>query len=192
VSTTTIVPDELLVTRARGGDLAAFGQLVERHATAVRRLARGIVGEHDAEDVTQEALMRAFHRLDRFRGEGAFRFWLLRIAHNAALDALARRRPGERSADRDPGTASPPGERTPAEQLELTERRLRLHEKIDLLTPQHRAVLVLRDLEGLSYEEIAQVTQTPVGSVKGRLHRARQQLIDLLRANTYDWELPRA
>jgi RNA polymerase sigma-70 factor (ECF subfamily) len=58
------------------------------------------------------------------------------------------------------------------------------------LTPPHRAVLVLRDVEGFSYDEIAEVTETPVGTVKGRLHRARRELIAILRANTYDWELP--
>lgn len=74
--------------------------------------------------------------------------------------------------------------------LEERERRDRLQRKLDLLRPAHRAVLVLRDVEGLSYDEIAEITQSPLGSVKGRLHRARGELIDLLRANTYDWELP--
>ena len=81
-------------------------------------------------------------------------------------------------------------ERTPAERLEDRERRERLELKIRLLSPPHRAVLVLRDVEGLSYEEIADVTESPLGSVKGRLHRARGELIDILRQNTYDWELP--
>jgi len=79
----------------------------------------------------------------------------------------------------------------PAESLEEHERRDRLEAKLRLLSAPHRAVLVLRDLEGLSYDEIAEVTDTPLGSVKGRLHRARAELIDLLRRNTYDWELPR-
>ena len=66
----------------------------------------------------------------------------------------------------------------------------RLEAKIRLLKVEHRAVLVLRDVEGLSYEEVGEATETPLGSVKGRLHRARRELIDLLRRNTYDWELP--
>ena len=66
----------------------------------------------------------------------------------------------------------------------------RLEAKIRLLKIEHRSVLVLRDVEGLSYEEVGEATETPVGSVKGRLHRARGELIDLLRHNTYDWELP--
>jgi RNA polymerase sigma-70 factor, ECF subfamily len=81
-------------------------------------------------------------------------------------------------------------ERTPATLLEGDERRRRLEAKLRLLATPHRTVLVLRDIEGLSYDEIAAVTETPLGSVKGRLHRARGELIDLLRRNTYDWELP--
>jgi RNA polymerase sigma-70 factor (ECF subfamily) len=83
-----------------------------------------------------------------------------------------------------------PAARTPARQLEDRERRERLARKLRLLRPEHRVVLVLRDLEGLAYEEIAVATGMPLGSVKGRLHRARAELIDVLRNNTYDWELP--
>ena len=75
--------------------------------------------------------------------------------------------------------------------MESRERRRRLDIKVKALSPQHRTVLVLRDVEGFSYDEIAQVTETPLGSVKARLHRARGELIDVLRHNTYDWELPR-
>ncbi len=150
-------------------------------------MATRIVGPDEAPDVCQEALLRAFHRLSRFRGTGSFRAWLLQITHNSAVDALQRRRsettdPSEFEDERD---ADP--RRSPAARLE---RRERLESKLELLRPTHRAVLVLRDVEGLSYDEIAEITQTPLGSVKGRLHRARGELIDLLRANTYDWELP--
>ncbi len=78
----------------------------------------------------------------------------------------------------------------PASRLEDRERRERLRSKLALLRDSHRSVLVLRDLEGLSYQEIAELTDTPLGSVKGRLFRARAELVELLRNNTYDWELP--
>ena len=184
--------DDELVRRTRAGDLDAFAALVDRHGAVVRRVAARIVGDDDADDVTQDAFLRAFHRLEQFRGDAPFRSWLLRVTHNTALNTLERRRPvlledddGEEPewADRAPG-------RTPAESLEVKERRERLAGKLRLLQPSHRAVLVLRDLEGLSYEEIADITDAPLGSVKGRLHRARRELIDLLRANAYDWELP--
>lgn len=184
--------DEALVERTRAGDLSAFEALVERHRPVVFRVAARIVGDDEADDVAQDAFLRAFHRLSQFRGDAPFRSWLLRIAHNAALNTLERRRSvplDEPEEDRppEPGTDRP---RTPADELELTERRQRLQVKLQLMQPTHRAVLVLRDLEGLSYEEIASVTESPLGSVKGRLHRARKELIDILRANTYDWDLP--
>ena len=155
------------------------------------RVAARIVGPREAEDVSQDALLRAFHRLSSFRGEGSFRAWLLQITHHAAVDALARRRdladtPAVDAAEEIDSHAT----RLPAERLEERERRERLELKLTGLTPTHRAVLVLRDLEGLSYDEIAGITETPLGTVKGRLHRARGELIELLRANTYDWELP--
>src|SRR3712207_2456006 len=83
--------DDALVRRAVDGDLGAFEVLVERHAAVVHRIAARIVGPDEAEDVTQDALLRAYHRLDRYRGEVAFRSWLLQIAHNTALTALHRR-----------------------------------------------------------------------------------------------------
>jgi RNA polymerase sigma-70 factor (ECF subfamily) len=95
----------------------------------------------------------------------------------------------EQAAHDEPEPSGP--DRTPAATLERRERRERLEGKISMLSPNHRSVLVLRDVEGLSYDDIASITESPLGSVKGRLHRARSELIDLLRANTYDWELPR-
>jgi RNA polymerase sigma-70 factor, ECF subfamily len=183
-------PDQELVRRAQAGEISAFEQLVERHRDVVFRVAARVVGPEEAEDVSQDAFLRAFHRLDRFRGEGALRAWLLQITHNAALSAVGRRRPEpveERAElETDPGRP----EQGPASRLEGRERRTRLEAKIRILRPEHRSVLVLRDIEGLSYEEIGEITEMPLGSVKGRLHRAREELIDLLRRNTYDWELP--
>jgi RNA polymerase sigma-70 factor, ECF subfamily len=176
------------VRRTLSGDLGAFETLVVRHREVVFRLAARVVGHDDAEDVAQDALLRAFHRLSRFRGESSFRAWLLRITHNAALATLEQRRP-QQAASEEEGGADPA--RGPAEELERAERRERLARKLGELRPTHRAVLVLRDLEGMSYEEIAEVTEMPLGSVKGRLHRARDELIEILRRNTYDWELPR-
>jgi RNA polymerase sigma-70 factor (ECF subfamily) len=181
-------PDRELVDRTLAGEIAAFETLVERHRAVVYRVAARTVGSADAEDVSQDAFLRAYHRLGSFRGEAPFRAWLLRIAHNAALNQQARRTP----EPVDPLTVEgrSEGGRTPAERLEDRERRKRLETKVRLLSPAHRMVLILRDIEGLSYEEIAQVSETPLGSVKARIHRARGELIEILRRNTYDWELP--
>ena len=186
-------PDRELVEQTLAGDAAAFETLVERHRDVVFRVAARIVGRHDGEDVAQDAFLRAFHRLDRFRGESTFRAWLLQITHNTALNAAARRVPepvgGAEEADE--LGPSPVSERQPAAALEESERRDRLERKLRELRSEHRVVLVLRDLEGLAYEEIAEVADSPLGSVKGRLYRARGELIELLRQNTYDWDLPR-
>ena len=181
--------DAELVQRTTRGDLSAFERLVDRHRPVVIRVAARIVGADEAEDVSQDAFLRAFHRLDRFRGDAPFRSWLLRITHNAALDHLARRR-AEPVDPETLDTGEPSTARPPADRLEVRERIERLERKLHGLNAQHRVVLVLRDAEGLTYEEIADITDTPIGSVKGRLHRARREFVEMLRANTYDWELP--
>jgi RNA polymerase sigma-70 factor (ECF subfamily) len=183
--------DEQLIAGTLQGELSSFEELVERHRNIVFRTAARIVGPTEAEDVTQDAFLRAFHSLEQYRGTARFRTWLLQIAQNAALNHLARARrrpiePAVESADvpdRDPV-------RQPATRLERRERQQRLELKLVALRPEYRSLLVLRDLEGLSYGEIAEVLDMPLGSVKGRLHRARSELIELLRNNTYDWELP--
>ena len=186
--------DEVLIERTRRGEVAAFEDLVDRHRQIVFRTAARIVGPDEAEDVTQDAFLRAYHRLDQFRGTAAFRTWLLQIAQNAALNTLsyARRRPTEPAPDGIDIDFVPDHDpvRQPASELERRERQERLELKLKLLRTEYRSLLVLRDLEGLSYTEIAEVLDMPLGSVKGRLHRARSELIDLLRRNTYDWELP--
>ena len=185
-------PDDGLVERARRGDLRSFEVLVQRHQAIVARVVGRIVGREHVDDVVQDVFLRAFHRLEQFRGDAPFRSWLLRIAHNTAVTFGERQSAAPVSDPRDlderldDATAAP----TPAQALELSERRARLATKLRLLSTPHRTVLVLRDLEGLSYEEIAEVTETPLGSVKGRLHRARREFIEILRRNTYDWELP--
>jgi RNA polymerase sigma-70 factor (ECF subfamily) len=183
--------DHAYVQATLRGDLRAFEALVERHRDVVVRVAARIAGRDEAEDVSQDAFLRAFHRLGRFRADASFRAWLLQITHNAAVDHIARRRPepvetSEETADDAERTVA----RLPAERLESRERMARLERKLRGLSPDARAVLVLRDIEGLSYEEIAEITQAPLGTVKVRLFRARRDLIEMLRTNTYDWELP--
>jgi RNA polymerase sigma-70 factor, ECF subfamily len=182
--------DEALVGRARHGDVRAFEQLVERHRDLVFRVAARIVGPDEASDVSQDAFLRAFNSLSKFTGEGPFKAWLVQITYNAALSTLSRRRP-EPVDPHEAGEEQPVDGLGPAMALERSERTERMERKIRLLRFEHRSVLVLRDVEGLSYEEISAATETPLGSVKGRLHRARAELIELLRNNTYDWELPR-
>lgn len=183
--------DPDLVALARAGNRRAYEELVERHRDVVFRVAARIVGPDEADDVAQDSLVRAYYRLDQYHGGGPFRAWLLQVTRSVALNSLRRRRPVPTEGIDD--LAGSEGERTgrrPARMLEDKERRERLEQKVGSLTANHRDVLVLRDIEGFAYEEIAEITESPIGSVKGRLHRARAEMIELLRNNTYDWDLP--
>ncbi len=157
-----------LLRRARSGDRAAFGELVSRHQAAVYRVARGILRDPaEAEDATQETFVKAWENLSRFRGESGFFTWLYRIAVNAALMA-GRRRPKtvklviDRELPRDPDEGEP--------------TMATLEKLLGELPPEARAILILRDLEGLSYREISDTLEVPMGTVESRIFRAREEL----------------
>ncbi len=171
---------------------------MRRYRDRVYRLVASVVGPQEADDVAQDTFLRAFHTLRDFRGDGPFAAWLLRIARNTALNAAARRRPlaigdprdRELGSDAHLPASDSAYEKTPAETLEDRERRQRFLAKMRELGGDYTVVLVLREFEELSYEEIARILDVPIGTVKTHLHRARHKLIDLLRSNTYDWGLP--
>lgn len=167
----------LLVEAASGGDVAAFEVLVHRNQRRVYRVALRMLGsEADAEDAAQEALLAAWLALPDFRGESAFSTWLYRIVTNECLRVLAARRVWEPLSERleERGVG-------PQQRAEVRERLAAVAAGILALTPEQRAPLVLRELEGLSYEEIAQVLGVTVEAVKGRLHRARLSLWEATR-----------
>lgn len=189
-----------LVTRARGGDREAFDGLVELYAPQVYNLSLRITGSpEEAEDCVQETFVRAFGAMRSFRGEAAFFTWLYRVALNVARDAARRRThrplliselagpdpqvPVPDVADTGPpsvhGPLADPSAR-PEEALVAERRRQLLLRAISSLPPHHREVIVLYDLQGLSYEQVARVTNTRVGTVKSRLSRARLALKDRL------------
>src|SRR5689334_9264682 len=133
-------PDADLVRRTLRGELSAYGELVARHREVVHRVVGRIAGAQDADDLTQDAFLRAFHKLPSFRGDAPFRAWLLRVAHNTALNWLSRRRPEPMAEPPEPEPTVPPG--GPADALEAAERRERLERKLQGLSPAHRTVLV--------------------------------------------------
>ena len=176
-----------LIARARSGDLAAFNVLVERYEGAVYNLCLRMLGSAPAaEDVAQETFISAYRSLGRFR-DGAFRSWLFRIAANACYDELRRRRSrpavslergGGEEDERQVDVASPaPG---PEEQLETAELGKVLRAAISSLPSDQRLAVILRDVQGLEYAEIAAVTDVSLGTVKSRLNRARLRLRSLL------------
>ena len=174
-----------LVQRSQGGDLEAFNVIVERYQSQVFNLAARILGNRaSAEDVVQEAFISAHKAIGRFRG-GSLRAWLLRIVSNASLDhirTLRRRR--EESLDQaelDVGFQPPSRGEGPEQQAIRMELGAELQRAIISLPPDQRAVLVLVDVQGLSYEEAAQSVGVSVGTVKSRLSRARVRARDYLK-----------
>ena len=178
---TSVVPDDRqLIANCRAGDIEAFSTIVGRYQDRVFNLAY--------RDISQTAFIRAFESLDSFKGSSAFYTWLYRIVVNAALDARkARARRPETSLEDIDGVSNdcrrdPPDDcDDPVETLIAAEAHVRVANAIDGLDDDHRTVVVLRDVEGLGYDEIAQVTGLPAGTVKSRLHRARLLLRDKLK-----------
>lgn len=180
--------DRELVAAAKGGDRQAFGKLVERYQRRVYALAYGIVRQReDAWDVAQEAFVKAYRNLARFEGNSAFYTWLYRIAYNLSIDALrerARRETVDLGEDRKLEEAlSKSGHRPHAHPDEMSARRelsTVLQRAMNKLSEKHRAIIVLREIEGLSYEEMSEVLGISKGTVMSRLFHARQNLQTLL------------
>ncbi len=182
-------PDVALVERARGGDVHAFETLVKQYDRQVFRIAQHITqNREDAQDVVQDAFLKAYEKLDQFQGNSKFYTWLVRIAVNEALMRLRKRRTGKMvSIDEDVQTeeGSVPrdlAEWRPNPEQEYNQAELAdiLRKTINGLPPGFRVVFVLRDVEGLSTEETANALGLSVPAVKSRLLRARLQLRERL------------
>lgn len=164
---------------ARAGDSAAFAVLVRRHQDAVYRFVLRMVGTRDeALDLTQDAFVRAWQALPQWQPEAQFRTWLFRIASNAALDALRRRRVVEFEPLNDAFEAAA-DEPDPEKRLELKRRVAALEASLAKLSAEHREILLLREVENMTYEEIGAVLGLSEGTVKSRLARARAALLEV-------------
>jgi RNA polymerase sigma-70 factor (ECF subfamily) len=179
------IDDELqLVTAARAGDISAFESLVNRYERKIFRLGMNITGNReDAEDVMQEAFLKAYQHLPEFEGNSRFYTWLVRIAVNQALMKLRTRRPNQVSLDEEIETGDDSFFRdvedwgpSPAERFEQTQLHDILNSAISELDPSFRIVFQLRDIEEMSTEETADVLHLSVPAVKSRLLRARLKL----------------
>ncbi len=178
----TDTPDLDLIARARQGDLAAFNVLVERYQTGAYNLCLRLLGAPaPAEDAAQEAFISAYRSLDRFRG-GSFRAWLFRIASNACYDELRRRkaRPAtslDRAGDEDERPIEPPDTAPSMEERAAnTELHRALEDALAQLPREQRLAVVLCDVQGFDYAEIAQTMRVSLGTVKSRISRARSRL----------------
>jgi RNA polymerase sigma-70 factor (ECF subfamily) len=175
--------DAQLVEAALAGDRDAFGDLVQRYQDRLFNTLLRVVGSHeDAADAVQDAFVQAYTKLESFRGASQFYTWLYRIAMNMALSRQRRRRPAasvehaKEVAGEEPLDAAEGPEETVLSQ----ERVEHVQAALDDLGEQHRKILVLREIEGCSYEAIAEILELPVGTVRSRLFRARVQLKERL------------
>ena len=187
----TTVPDDpvqrrdlILLERARGGDLDAFNDLVVVYQDLLFALVVRMVPDRDqASDAVQEAFFSAYRNLDGFRG-GSVRSWLSRIAINAAMDAqrLKKRRPADPYPELEDDTWQPPAgaEADPVAIALTTERHRLLNHALTQITTDQRTAIVLFDVQGYDYAEIAHLTGVSLGTVKSRIHRGRLALRELL------------
>jgi len=187
--------DEQLTELARQGDVSAFGRLVERHKNRVLNTCWRICGNRDdAEDLAQEAFMKALEAISSFQARSQFYTWLCRIAVNVSLSHVRRQarapklslhdREGrlrtEHQAAKLVNRVSADGQ-GPADKLCVRQTEQQLLAALARLDEDHRAIVVLRDIEGLDYQEISSVLEINIGTVKSRLHRARMELRAILR-----------
>src|SRR5262249_9048014 len=171
------------------GRTEAFAPLVRRYQDRLyNAIYRLVDNAEDAQDVVQEAFLNAYQALDSFKGDSLFFTWLYRIAFNAAVSLRRRQKvmlrldvgsdaPGS-NEPHDPSAVSQPGH-----SVEQAEAERRVQDALNRLSPEHRAVLVLKEIDGQKYEAIAEILDVPIGTVRSRLHRARLELRQLLEPN---------
>jgi len=185
-------PDDVeLVKRCQAGDPSGFDDLITRYRGKVFTMIYGMVqNEQDAWDLAQEGFLKAWKSIHRFKGESSFYTWLYRIMTNVTIDSLRRKGiHGDTEFDDRIATADvEPGSRTtpstvplPHQKLEHREIRLRIDEAIAKLSPEHRAVIVMKEIEDLQYNEIAEILGCSLGTVMSRLFYARKKLQSLLK-----------
>jgi len=177
--------DRVLIERAKNGDKPAFRELVERHQRRAFAIALGLVrDENDAREIVQEAFLRVYRGLDAFNGQSSFFTWLYRIVTNLSIDLM--RKPARREAEFDdsreikdeldiPLLARIDGA-DPQDVVRRAEIRERIQSALDALPPYHRGVILMREIEGMSYEEMAQAMGVSKGTIMSRLFHARQKL----------------
>ncbi|HAB14882.1 MAG TPA: sigma-70 family RNA polymerase sigma factor [Verrucomicrobiota bacterium] len=178
--------DRTLVARARMGSESAFEDLVRRYQTRIYGLCYHLTANHeDSGDLTQEAFVKAWKALRSFKGDSSFYTWLYRIAYNNVLNHLKQRRNRtphlslddlDFHAEHSPELVELISHITPRRDVGLAELQKRLNEAMLKLSDEHRAVVILHDIQGLPHDEIATIMHCNPGTVRSRLHYARQQL----------------
>lgn len=174
-----------LIRRAKQGDMLAFEELILKHEKIVYNLAfRMMNHSEDAKDISQEVFLKAYRSLSNFDERSAFSTWLYRITHNTCIDEM-RKRKGKQSYSLEEELENEEGSMqrqiadegdTPEESLLREEQKSEILQALDMLSEEHKAAIILRDVKGLSYEEIAEILNLSLGTVKSRISRARNHL----------------
>lgn len=181
--------EQLLIERSKNGDVSAFEMLIEAYQKKVFNLAYRIIGNYDdANDIAQEAFIRIFRSISGFRGQSSFSTWIYRITTNVCLDEIRKRKnKSVQYLDDDIQTDDGEMQRQiisddplPEEIAERKELRAAINDSLGELKEEYRIIITLRDIQGMSYEEIAKVLDCPTGTVKSRINRARQALKNVL------------
>lgn len=171
-----------LVVRAQEGDVHAFEELARRHQDALYRVAVRVLGHRaDAEDALQEALLDAWKKIASFRGDAAFSTWMYRIVTNRCTALLRRSRPTVPVTEIGDDALAAPGTRSPERAAEMDAEMVALSRAVARLPDEQRTCWVLREMEGLGYSEIAEITGAGETAVRGRIHRARTALAEGMR-----------
>jgi RNA polymerase sigma-70 factor (ECF subfamily) len=180
--------DEALVTEAQSGSMKAFEALVVRYRGRIYGMTMNMLGhEADARDITQEVFIKAWRNLPNFERRSQFFTWLCRIANNAVIDLIRKKKISGAEFNDElgsvPAAGAPTAPRhTPAPDRAMVNQEIgvRIREALDKLSPEHRAVILLKEIEGLSYQEIADTVGCAIGTVMSRLFNARKRLQEML------------
>src|SRR5215212_7979545 len=180
-----LVEESTLVHRARLGDLAAYDDLVRRYQERIYATIYHMTSNHeDANDLAQDTFIKAFQALKSFKGGSSFYTWIYRIAVNKTINFLKQRKNRTHmslndidfNAENDPDLVALVSDKTPRRDIGLSELQEKLNEAMQKLSPVHRLVVTLHDVQGLSHEEIGKIIDCNIGTVRSRLFYARQQL----------------
>src|SRR5574341_837385 len=184
VANWNVLADGELVQSTLAGRESGFEELVRRYQRPIAAYVYRMVGDYDAAlDLTQDVFIKVYGSLSRYRSELKFSTWIYKLAHNAAIDHLRRSAARDQAVTRDDDRSETRIESrrlTPEQESERNERRSEIEVVVQLLPPAYRELIVLRHSNDLSYDEIAEITGLPLGTVKNRLFRAREAMRDLL------------
>ena len=181
----TDLKEKDLIRRAKQGDMLAFEELILQHEKIVYNVALRMMNHsEDARDISQEVFLKAYRNLANFDERSAFSTWLYRITHNTCIDEM-RKRKGKQNYSLEEELENEDGSMqrqianegdTPEESLLREEQKSEILQALDTLSEEHKAAIILRDVKGLSYEEISEILELSLGTVKSRISRARNQL----------------